>query len=126
MKRLFLLVPLVWSLSPFVAIGLALNVLSAQEKPAPSKPLKGDDEIRANIRELQLEQKDLVYRFNQCSEVVRTGQVDFNSISLKIQGEVAKAFARAKLSQDEYDLNLETFTFAKKLSKPAPPPEKKP
>lgn len=113
-------------LSTILIVAMSIGVAAQKAQDKPSVPIKGDHEIRANIRELQLQQQALISVFNGCRETLRTAPIESDALVGRIRTQVSLAFARAKLSQEEFDLNLETFEFTKRPVLKEPTVDKKP
>lgn len=105
-----------------VVVGYSLG---KQQPEAPKKISNLETQVK--ILRLLRKQDQINGEYSKCTtEVIQLPQ-EFMKIEGEKQGLINEAYKAEGLKRDEYDLNIETFEFTKKLLPPQPPaPEKKP
>lgn len=106
---------------------LVMLILLLVPQTAPVPPKVAPD-VQAKILKLQLQAARIQASYQTCSTTDWQG--NFNKVSVEVQGLVNQAFKDAKLDKKDYELNLDSFEFTKKVpvspSPTAPAEDKKP
>jgi hypothetical protein len=106
-----------------------LSLLMFPQAPAtpPLTVAKASPEIQARILRTQLQAARLQSAFQACQ--AQDFQGHSNKLSVDMQEAINDAFKAAKLDKKDWELNMETFEFQRKVAAPAPsapPPATKP
>lgn len=83
------------------------------------QPQKAPSDIQARILKLQLQATRIQSQFQACQQQDFQGQ--YNQVSAQMASIVGDALKDAKLEPKEWDLNLETFEFQKRVVPPVAP-----
>lgn len=87
--------------------------------PAASAAKKAPSDIQARILKLQLQATRIQSQFQACQQQDFQGQ--YNQVSAQMASIVDEALRDAKLDKKDWDVNLETFEFQKRVVPPVAP-----
>lgn len=101
----------------------AVNIVRAQQK---DEHMKGPSvELQTRMLKVQLASQKIITEYQACQ--ARPWQQEASKQNAALQTLIDQAFAEAKLDKKDWDINMDTFEFVKKVSNSpdAPPPAAK-
>jgi hypothetical protein len=97
----------------FYAVSFLAMVIHLQDKPAAPEV---SAQAKVNILQAKVAIMNTQSSYNTCQQTNWQGL--FSTEQAEFQKAVDGAFDEAKVSKDDYDLNLDNLTFVKKAKKP--------